>query len=131
MTRFILSLCAAAVLTGCASSPKSIPETEQVFVTPAERAYNLGMEHRRIKDCSVKLSEGRVAQHADSVRLLINSYPANIRENLKSEFAKGYAAGPAMFHRIPCDEIEPLLNEQIACNVAETRRNLKTALNLK
>jgi hypothetical protein len=131
MNRFILSMCAAAILTGCASSPKSAPEPEQVFATPAERAYTLGMEHRRIQDCRAELGEGRVAQHRDSVKLLLTSYPANIRDSLKSDFAKGYATGPALFHRIPCTEIAPLLDEQVACNAAETRRNLKAAAKLK
>jgi hypothetical protein len=131
MNRFVLSLCAAAILTGCASSPKSVPEPEEVFATPAERAYNLGVEHRRIQDCRAELGEGRVAQHRDSVKLLLTSYPANIRDGLKSEFAKGYSTGPAMFHRIPCADIPQLLEEQVACNAAETRRNLKAAANLK
>jgi len=131
MNRLFLSMCAAAILAGCASSPKSAPEPEQVFATPAEHAYNLGLEHRRIQECRTELGEGRVAQHRDSVKLLLTSYPANIREGLKSEFAKGYATGPAMFHRIPCADIPPLLEEQVACNAAETRRNLKAAAKLK
>lgn len=102
-----------------------------MFASPAERAYNLGMEHRRIQDCRAELGEARVAQHRDSVKLLITSYPASLRDNLKSEFTKGFATGPAMFHRIPCADIKPLLAEQVACNAAETRRNLKAAANLK
>jgi len=131
MIRLILSLGAAAILAGCASSPKSVPDAPEVFATPAERAYNLGLEHRRVQDCRVELGEARVARHQESIQLLIKSYPVSMRENLKSAFAQGYSTGPAMFHKIPCSEIQPLLDEQLSCNAAETRRNLKAAIGLK
>lgn len=131
MKRIVLFLCAAAALTGCASTSPSTPDAATAFASPAQRAYQLGVEHRMVQDCRPELGAARVSQHAESAQLLLTSYPVAWRDAAKSAFARGYAAGPARFHHVPCEGIQSVLDEQLACNAAETRRNLKTAAHLK
>lgn len=131
MKRIVLFSCVAAVLAGCAStSPNPAPASTPVFASPTERAYQLGVEHRMVQDCREELGSTQVAQHTDSAQLLLASYPKEWREAARVAYSRGFQAGPERFHRIPCEDIQQLLADELTCNSAETRRNLKTAAHL-
>jgi len=131
MKKLILLCLTAAVLTGCATSPTSVAQADApVYATPAERAYQMGLEYNMILTCRAELGDARVAQYAQSAELLLTSYPQSWRGKAQSAFQQGLATGPARFHRIPCEGIKSLIIEQMACNDAETRKNLKAAARL-
>lgn len=90
----------------------------------------MGLEYNMIQSCRAELGDARVAQYAQSAELLLTSYPQTWREKAKAAFQQGFSTGPARFHRIPCESIKTLISEQLACNDAETRKNLKAAAKL-
>lgn len=102
-----------------------------MYATPAERAYQMGLEYNMIQSCRAELGNAKVAQYAQSAELLLTSYPHAWREKARNAFQQGLTTGPARFHRIPCAGINALLAEQLACNEAETRKNLKASARLR
>lgn len=127
MLRSLLSLLPVALLSGCIALPAleaSPDEALAVYATPEQRAFEMGKEHRRIQACRAEIGAGRVADHAESVRLLLRSYPPSSQDAVHDAFARGQAQGQDLLGRIPCAEVDRLLDELLACNYAEMRKQL-------
>lgn len=119
-------------MTGCASTPKpQVTEEPVVYATPAERAFQLGVDHRIVQSCRAELGDRRVAAHTQSAELLLSSYPKNLRSTVNRAYVQGAATAAEPFHKIPCEAVAAMISEQLACNDAETRKNLKAAAHLK
>lgn len=132
MKKLIFSLSALAILSGCASTTKTSYEPErQVYATPAERAFQTGVEFRMVQSCRAQLNPRLVAQYEESVNLMLTTYSPNVRQSVRTAFSRGLGTETSYFNKIPCEKMTTLLNEQLTCMDAETRKNLKGSIGLK
>lgn len=123
----------ASTLTGCASfdlqklNPFDSGQPAQVASgNPAERAYQMGLDHARGVTCAREIPFTVLNEHKESVRLVMNTYTLEWQRAAQWEFNRGVEDGAKIPYKAAnCQEALAHLKEQIGCNYEEAGYNLK------
>lgn len=102
-------------------------EPIQVSGNPAERAYQMGLDHARGVTCAREIPFTVLNEHKESVRLLMNTYTLEWQRAAQWEFNRGVEDGARISYKdANCSAALVHLKEQIGCNYEEAGHNLKT-----
>lgn len=135
----IIAALAVASLSGCASlglaSLESLEklnpfkEKEVIVVkagNPAERAYQMGLDHARGVTCAREIPYTVLNEHKESIRMLMGTYTLEWQRAAQWEFNRGVQDGAKIpREKANCTAALEHLQEQIGCNYEEAGFNLK------
>ncbi len=118
-------LCCLVLFAGCASSP-SYGDHRPAHPALA-RAYDLGSEHAAVRYCVSTVGYPALKDNWESAQLIISSYPLQWQSAAQQAFNAGVIEGGGFSspHRVPCAELQALLNPTLVRNYQDGATNLR------